>query len=488
MSSSILPSATPPASLFRRRSVASLTREEGEHGLARRLGPWQLILLGVGCTIGAGLFSLTGLAAADDAGPAVVIAYLIAATGCVFAGLCYSEMASMIPVAGSAYTYAYASLGEIVAWIIGWDLILEYAVAASTVAVSWSGYVNVLLETFGVHLPARLLASPFETVALGDGSHVHGIVNLPAALAIVGVSLLLIRGISQSAKVNAAIVAIKLAVIFAVVGFGLPYTKAANWHPFIPPNTGTFGEFGLSGIIRAAGMLFFAYIGFDAVSTAAQESRNPGRDMPIGLIGSLALCTLAYVVFAFVLTGLVNYRTMHGDPAPVATAIGQTPFAFLHLLVKIGIVCGFTSVLLVLLLGQSRILYAMARDGLLPRFFSDVHPRFRTPWRSNLLVMVISAVIAAVFPLGELGSMASIGTLFAFVVVCAGVLALRRIEPARLRRFRVPFGPLIPVCGIVFCLGLMASLGRDTWIRLVVWLAIGLVVYFAYGRRHARAD
>lgn len=473
--------------IMRRKSIEQLSGTgSGGTALKRTLGPFGLIALGIGCIIGAGLFSLTGIAAADNAGPAVTLSYMIAALGCGFAGLCYSELASMIPVAGSAYTYAYATMGELVAWIIGWDLVLEYAVGAATVATSWSAYLASLLRDLGVGLPARFMASPFETVALPDGSHAAGLVNLPAIFIIAATSLLLMRGISESARVNAVIVVIKVLIVLAVVGFGVSYVNTANYHPFIPANTGTFGHYGFSGLMRAAGTIFFAYIGFDAVSCAAQEARNPQRDMPIGILGSLAICTVLYVAFSLVLTGIVNYRDMVGDAAPVATAIDHTPFPWLHLLVKFGILCGFTSVILVLLLGQSRVFYAMSRDGLLPRFFSDVHPTWRTPWRCNILFMVFAGALSGFLPISQLGHMTSIGTLLAFCIVCGGVLILRRREPGRIRAFRTPLSPLIPILGIVSCFSMMAALDARTWIRLVVWLVIGLVIYFLYSRHHVR--
>ncbi len=482
-------SAAATVSLWRRKSVDQLDEDAGAddgHGLKRALGPGALVALGIGVTIGAGLFSLTGIAASQDAGPAVVLSYLIAAVGCAFAGLCYSELASMIPIAGSAYTYAYATMGEFVAWIIGWDLVLEYAVGGATVAVSWSSYLVKLLGGFGISLPPRLRASPFETVHLAGGGTASGLVNLPAAFIIVAASLLLIRGVAESTRVNNVIVVVKLLVIVAVVGVGVSYIKTANYVPFIPPNDGTFGHFGLSGIMRAAGTIFFAYIGFDAVSTAAQEAKNPARDMPIGILGSLAVCSLAYVLFAGVLTGMLNYKAMLNDASPVASAIDLTPYPWLKIAVTVGILCGFSSVVLVLLLGQSRVFYAMSKDGLLPGLFSAIHPRFRTPWRSNLLFMVLTGLLSAFLPIAQLGSMTSIGTLLAFIIVSAGVLVLRVREPERPRSFRVPFGPLVPVLGVVTCLAIMASLDGLTWIRLLVWLLIGLAVYFGYGRRHSR--
>ena len=479
--------ATAGPTLTRRKTIEQLSQVDGDHQLKRTLGPWGLVALGIGCTIGAGLFSLTGIAAAENAGPAVTLSYVIAAVGCSFAGLCYSELASMIPVAGSAYTYAYATMGELVAWIIGWDLVLEYAVGAATVATSWSAYLNSLLRDFGVSLPGRFLASPFETVTLADGTHAAGIVNLPAIFIIAAVSLLLMRGITESARVNATIVVIKVAIVIAVVAFGFSYINTANYVPFIPPNTGSFGHYGFSGVMRAAGTIFFAYVGFDAVSTAAQETRNPQRDMPIGILGSLLICTVLYVAFSLTLTGIVSYRDMVGDAAPVATAINHTPYPWLHLLVKVGVICGFTSVILVLLLGQSRVFYAMSRDGLLPRFFSEVHPTWRTPWRCNALFMVFAGALAGFLPISELGHMTSIGTLLAFCIVCGGVMILRRSEPARTRAFKTPWSPMIPILGIFSCLAMMVSLDSLTWIRLGIWLAIGLVIYFTYSRHHVRS-
>jgi APA family basic amino acid/polyamine antiporter len=449
----------------------------------RTLGPVSLIALGIGAIIGAGIFSLTGIAAADNAGPAVVLSFMIAALGCAFAGLCYSELSGMIPAAGSAYSYAYASLGEMVAWIIGWALTLEYAVGAATVSVSWSAYVTSFLASLGIALPHALTASPFD---LDAASHPDpGIVNLPAVLIIVAVSLLLIRGISESAKVNGAIVAVKLAVVVAVIGFGAFYVKPANWHPFIPPNTGEFGHFGLSGVFRGAATVFFAYIGFDAVSTAAQETKNPERDMPIGIMGSLAICTVLYILVCLVVTGLLSYTKLH-TAAPVALAISQTPLPWLKVAVSVGAIAGLTSVILVMLLGQSRVFYAMAHDGLLPPVFAAVHPRFRTPWLSNLLFMVFAGVAGGFLPISSLGHMTSFGTLLAFVIVCVGVLMLRRADPTRRRAFRTPLVPYVPVAGIVVCVALMLSLPLQTWILAMVWLVIGLGIFFAYSRRHSR--
>ncbi len=464
------------APLLARKSIEALQAEAGEaDGLRRSLGPWSLLALGVGSIVGAGLFTLTGLAAAQHAGPAVVLSFLVAAAGCALAGLCYSELAAMIPVSGSAYTYAYAALGELAAWIIGWDLVLEYAVGAATVAVSWSGYVANLLASAGLALPHALVASPWA----------GGVLDLPAALVVAAASALLLLGVREGARVNGAIVVVKLAVVAAVIGFGALSVHPANWHPFVPPNTGTFGAFGVSGVLRAAGLVFFAFIGFDAVSTAAQEAQDPQRHMPVGILGSLALATVLYVGFALVLTGLVPFRTLGGD-APVATALAGTHRPWLSVAVQVGILCGFSSVLLVLLLGQSRVLRAMAADGLLPERLARLHPRFRTPWLATALLMLLVAALAALVPLRVLGDMTSIGTLLAFCIVCGGVLVLRRTAPDAERRFRVPLCPALPALGVVVCAGLMLSLDRLTWLRLAVWLLLGLGVYAAYGRRHSR--
>ncbi|WP_430911129.1 amino acid permease [Methylobacterium sp. sgz302541] len=474
--------------LTRIKTLERLTKdaEAGEHKLERHLGPWSLIGLGIGAVIGAGLFSLTGIAAAQHAGPAVVISFAIAAIGCAFAGMCYSELAGMIPVAGSAYTYAYATMGEFVAWIIGWDLVLEYAVGAATVSVSWSQYVTRFLSQIGINLPAALVHSPFETYKLADGATAHGLVNLPAIVIIVAASWLLMIGIRESAKVNGAIVAVKLAVVAIVIGVGFFYIKKQNYVPFIPENTGTFGEYGWSGIMRAAGVVFFAYIGFDAVSTAAQEAKNPQRNMMIGILGSLVICTVIYILFAGVLTGLVHYDAMKGDAAPVNTAIAQTPFPWLKSLVTLGIIAGFSTVILVLLLGQSRVFYTMSQDRLLPGFFSKVHPTWKTPYRSNLFFMVFTGALGGFLPISQLGHMTSIGTLLAFILVCLGVVILRRTQPDAKRDYRTPLVPLVPILGILTCGAMMASLDGETWLRLVVWLAIGMAIYFGFSRRHSR--
>ena len=445
--------------------------------LRRTLGAANLVSLGIGAIVGAGLFSLTGIAAADYAGPAVVLSFAIAALGCAFTGLCYSELAGMIPSAGSAYAYAYAALGELAAWIIGWDLLLEYAVGAGTVAVSWSSYVQALLHGWGVSLPHWMAAAP----AAG------GLVDLPAVAIILAMSLLLIVGISESAWVNTIIVVLKVAIVMTVIGLGAFYVKAANYHPFIPANTGQFGSFGWTGVLRGAGVVFFAYLGFDAVSTTAAEAREPQRTIPIGILGSLVICTVLYMAFAIVLTGMVNYKQMHGDAAPVATAIDQTPFVWLQVTVKLGIVLGFTSVILVGLLGQGRVMFAMAQDGMLPARFGRLHRTRKTPWVAHASMMVLTGALAGLVPVEALSRMTSVGTLLAFAIICGGVLVLRRREPDWPRPFRLSGGPAIPILGIVTCVLLMAFLPWQTWLRLAGWFVLGLVIYGLYSHRRASA-
>jgi basic amino acid/polyamine antiporter, APA family len=474
-------------SLFATKSVDRILAESegGAHQFKRTLGAGQLVALGIGAIIGAGLFSLTGVAAAQNSGPAVALSMVIAAIGCAFAGLCYSEFSCMIPVAGSAYTFAYATLGEWIAWIIGWDLVIEYAIGAATVSISWSAYAVSLLHKLHVNLPAKWIAGPFEVVALPDGTMAQGYANLPAVFIVFLVSMLLMAGTKESARTNAVIVAIKLAVVLVFIGVGWSYIDPANYHPFVPANTGEFGSFGMSGLMMGAGTIFFAFIGFDAVSTAAQECRNPQRDMPIGIIGSLVVCTALYILFGLVLTGMVPYKQL-GVAAPVAAAMDRTPYLWMNTLVDFGILCGFTSVILVMLLGQSRVFYSMSRDGLVPRVFSEIHLRWKTPWRSNVLFFFFVAPFSALLPLTLVGRMTSIGTLFAFVIVCAGVWVMRVKNPDQPRPFRTPWMPTVAILGMVFNFAMMYSLGRSNWIRLAVWLAIGQVVYFAYGRKRSR--
>ncbi|MFN2383688.1 MAG: amino acid permease [Gemmatimonadota bacterium] len=474
------------STMFRRKSLAHLQAEAAQASeLKRVLGPTHLVLLGIGAIIGAGIFSLTGIAAATNAGPAIVFSFILAGIACTFAGLCYAEMASMIPICGSAYTYSYATMGELLAWIIGWDLILEYAVAAMTVAIAWSGYVVSFLADLGVVVPPQFTASPGTVIPLADGTSATALFNLPAVLIIVAVTALLVVGIQESATVNAAIVAIKVAVVLIFIIAGWSFIDGANHQPFIPPNEGTFGVFGWSGVLRGAGLVFFAYIGFDAVSTAAQEARNPQRDMPIGILGSLAICTVLYILVAYVLTGLVSYTDLN-VPAPIAVGIERTGIGWLQPLVKIGAIMGLSSVILVMLLGQPRIFYTMAKDGLFPQFAAKVHPKYRTPHITIMATGVFVALGAALIPLRIVGELVSIGTLFAFMLVSIAVWVLRRTDPDAPRPFRVPAMPVIVTLSVLSCFGLMLGLPVDTWLRLAVWLGIGMAIYFLYGRHHSK--
>ncbi len=495
--------------------ILSESQESGEHSLKRALGPTNLITLGIGAIIGTGIFVITGTATAEHAGPAIVLSFIFAAFGCVFAGLCYAEFASMIPVAGSAYTYGYATLGEIIAWIIGWDLVLEYAFGAATVASGWSGYFISLLGDFGIKLPAslagthwdefifynnhwepvRLLMPKLKAAGIDAATlpHAHGVFNLLGFIAIVLTTIILVIGIKESANFNSAIVIIKVAVLLIFLGIGInhlmknPELMATNWHPFIPPNAGSFGQFGVSGILRAAGIIFFAYIGFDAVSTAAQEAKNPKKDMPIGILGSLIICTVLYILVAGVLTGLVSYHDLDVRD-PLAIGIDSTGVRWGSLLVKIGALMGLSSTIVVMLLGQSRVFFSMAHDGLLPKMFSSVHPRFRTPWISSITVGTFVALLAASLPINVLDEMVSIGTLLAFVIVCAGVWVIRRRDPDLERPFKTPWVPFVPIMGIIISFAMMASLTGLTWIRLAVWLVLGMFIYFLYGRHHSRVQ
>jgi len=489
------------ANLFATKPVTQLlteSQETGEHSLKRALGPVNLVALGIGAIIGAGIFVLTGQAAALHSGPAVPLSMIFVGIACAFAGLCYAEMASTVPVAGSAYTYSYATMGELVAWIIGWDLVLEYAAGAATVGVGWSGHFVSLLGLFGVHLPPHLTNAPTQwctAAQVGMMGCTHGglnltgaIVNLPAVAIVVLMSTVLVIGIKESATVNNFIVALKVTIILLVVFVGVSHINTANWHPFIAPNTGEWGTYGWSGVLRGAGLVFFAYIGFDAVSTAAQECRNPQKDLPIGILGSLAICTLLYVIVSAVLVGMVPYSQLN-LPAPMAYALEQVHAArWIRISVDVGAVLGLGSVILVMLLGQSRVFYSMSRDGLLGNWASEVHPKFRTPYLSTIFTGLAVMLATGILPLQLLGQLVNIGTLLAFVLVCIGVLVLRKSRPDLPRPFRVPWVPFVPIMGVVTCLGLMATLPGDTWLRLIVWLAIGLVIYFAYGRKHSRVQ
>jgi APA family basic amino acid/polyamine antiporter len=480
--------------LFIKKPFSMLQAEANESGaktLKRVLGAWSLVALGVGVIIGAGLFSITGTVAAGYTGPAITLSFAIAAIGCCFAGLCYAEFASMIPVAGSAYTYSYATMGELIAWIIGWDLVLEYTVAATTVSISWSRYLVVFLEGVGINLPHALTACPW------DG----GVVNIPAFLIVVLMSIFLIRGTEGSSIFNGFIVFLKVAVILTFVVLGWKYINTENYTPYIPANTGILGEFGWSGVLRGAAIVFFAFLGFDAVSTAAQETKNPKRDMPIGILMSLFICTILYMVFAHVMTGVAHYTDFAGQQgiAPVAVAIDHMGHAdaagiihpdypWLNRAIVLAILFGYCSVIMVTLLGQSRVFLSMSRDGLLPPFFSHINEKFRTPARSNLLFMVVVGLLAAFVPARVAGEMTSIGTLFAFTLVCAAVLIVRKSMPEVHRAFKTPFVPVVPILGILTCLCMMLFLPADTWIRLVLWMLIGLDVYACYGVKHSKLE
>jgi len=472
-----------------RKSIEALQREAagmGANSLKRTLSATSLVAMGIGVIIGAGLFSLTGIAAANNAGPAVTLSFIIAAVGCAFCALCYAEFASMVPVAGSAYTYAYATLGELFAWIIGWDLVLEYSVGAATVSISWSQYLVRFLSKYNIHLPARLTASPFEQVTLINGSSAQGWINLPAVLIIVFITAIIIRGTKGSALFNIIVVSLKIGVVVVFIVLGWNYINPDNYVPYIPANTGTFGEFGVSGIFRGAGVVFFVFIGFDIIATMAQETKNPKRNMPIGIIGSLIICTLLFGLFSFVMTGLAHYTEFKNSAAPVAIAIEKTPFYWMSQVIIMAIIIGYTSVILVDLLGQSRVFFSMSRDGLLPELFSQVHPKFRTPYRGNIILCIFISLFAGLVPIGVVGEMTSIGTLLAFVMVCLGVMILRYRQPDLPRAFRTPWVPVVPILGIITCVAMMVSLPQGTWIRLIVWLVIGLAVYFFHGKKNSK--
>ncbi len=477
--------------IWSKKSIAKIIESDSEgHQLNRTLSRSNLVLLGVGGIIGAGIFVLTGQAAASYAGPAVVLSFIVAGLACAFAGLAYAEFASMIPISGSAYSYAYATLGEFIAWIIGWDLILEYLFGASTVAVGWSGYLVSFLKDFNIVLPAGLTNAPLSYDVITHSWNTTGaFVNLPAVFIVALMSTLLVIGIKESANFNNIIVLIKIVVIFLFIGFGLNYISIGNWQPFIPENTGTFGNFGISGIMRAAGVIFFAYIGFDAVSTLGQEAKNPQKDMPWGILGSLVICTIIYILVGLVMTGIVNYTELN-DPAPIAVAINSTGdgLNWLKPLVKIGAIAGLSSVVLILLMGQPRIFFSMSKDGLLPSVFGKIHPKFKTPYITTITTGIISAIVAGLFPIGLLGELVSIGTLLAFVIVCAGVLVLRYKSPELHRPFKTPFFPYTPILGIISSLGVMAMLPLDTWLRLIAWMVLGIILYFCYGVKHSKLN
>ena len=486
-------------SLFRTKSIDKLLRDAtqtGEADLKRTLGAWSLIALGIGAIIGAGLFVRTAAAIAERSGPSVTLAFILAGVGCAFAGLCYAEFASMIPVAGSAYTYSYATMGEFVAWIIGWDLVLEYAVGAATVAIAWSEYANRVIAWFGPRIPYEWTHSPFETMA---ETGVHGIMNLPAVFILAILTALLIRGTQESAFVNSIIVVVKVSIVLLVIAIGWGFINPANHTPLIPaattyttPEGLTHNYGGIMGILGAAGVVFFAYIGFDAVSTAAQEAKNPGRDMPIGILGSLVICTVLYVLFSYVLSGVATVEDFRstGREASVAFAISKymTGYEWLSRAVTVAILFGFSSVILVMLLGQSRVFYSMSKDGLVPSVFSDVHPKYRTPYKSNVIFFVFTALFAAFVPGDIVGEMTSIGTLFAFILVCIGVWIMRNRRPDLKRGFTVPALPVVAMLGVLVCGSMIFGLGWRNWLRLIVWLIVGFVFYFGYGRNHSRID
>jgi len=473
-------------SLFRRKSITALQAEaSSEHGLRRALGPLNLTLLGIGAIIGTGIFVLTGTVAAQNAGPAVVLSFVLAGIASIFAALCYSEFAALVPIAGSAYTYGYATLGELFAWIIGWDLVIEYAFSASTVAIGWSGYVVSFLRNIGINIPAALSAAPGTVVTMADGSTVTALFNLPAVLIIVLVSSLLVIGIKESARVNDTIVFIKVAVVIIFIVFAAQAIRAENWTPFIPPNTGNRENFGFTGIVAGAGIVFFAYIGFDAVSTAAQEAKNPQRDMPIGIIGSLLVCTVLYLLVSAIATGVMPYQELD-VPDPIAKAATAAGLGWMARLIELGAIAGLSSVILVQLLGQSRVFWSMSNDGLLPPFVNKIHPKFRTPWITQIVLAVLVSVPAGFLTVRESAALVSIGTLLAFVIVCAAVMVLRKREPNLPRPFKTPAVWVVAPLGILSCLYLMYYLPLRTWMRLGIWLAFGLLVYFAYGRSHSK--
>jgi len=494
--------------LFIKKPVHLIQQESQRGELKRSLSALNLVSLGIGCIIGTGIFVMTGQAAAQFAGPAIILSFIMAGICCAFAAMCYAELASMLPVSGSAYSYAYASLGEIVAWIMGWLLLLEYGIAGSTVAVGWSGYMVSFLNDFNIHIsPAWSAATGMHLIQVpGSGwkevtdelikdLHAHSVVveslpavtaifNLPAALGLSVVTMLLILGVKESATVNNVIVCIKVTVIVLFIGFGLFYINPANWHPFLPANTGEYGHFGWSGVLRGAGYIFFAYVGFEAVSTAAQEAKNPQRDVPIGIIASLVICTILYILVSLVLTGIVKYDTLN-VPDPIAVAVDAIHLPWLAFVVKVGAICGLSSVMLVLMYGQTRIFYTMAKDGLLPPLFSKIHPKFQTPWVNTIVVGVISAIVAGMTPIEALGDLVNLGTLMAFTIICFTVLYMRIKEPNLDRPFKVPYPKVTPILGMLSC-GLLISTLWATFVTLIPYFALGFAIYFAYGQRHSK--
>ncbi len=487
--------------LFTKKPILQLLNEasDSEKGLKRTLSAGNLVALGIGAIIGAGLFVRTASAAANNAGPSVTIGFIIAAIGCALAGLCYAEFASMIPIAGSAYTYSYATMGELVAWIIGWDLVLEYALGAATVGIAWSEYLNKLLEYFHCQIPYQWCHSPFETFKDAAGVEMHGIMNIPALFIIFLLSLLLIKGTKESALVNGIIVITKVAIVILFICFGWSYINPANHTPYIPAastytdSQGVDHNYGgILGMLGAAGVVFFAFIGFDAVSTAAQEAKNPKKDMPIGILGSLAICTVLYILFAHVLTGVASVDDFRNQGKEASVAYAITTYMHEHQwlakLVTVAILAGFSSVILVMLMGQSRVFYSMSQDGLIPKMFSVLHPTYRTPYKSNLFFLGFVGLFAAFVPGDIVGDMTSIGTLFAFILVCAGVMIMRKTDPNIPRQFKTPLVPLVPILGILVCAAMIFGLGWPNWMRLGIWMAIGFAFYFMYSKKHSKLN
>lgn len=476
--------------LFKKKDIATILREANENngGLKRNLSVFNLVALGIGAIVGTGIFVITGQAAASYAGPALTISFLISALGCIMAGLCYAEFSAMIPVAGSVYSYCYVTIGEFLAWFIGWTLILEYLFACSSVAVGWSGYVVSLMEGWNIHLPQQIAQAPFDHIG-SQWVWTGSLINFPAVFIIVLVSSFLIGGIKQSAFINNMIVVIKIGVILLFIGFGLSYIDVTNWHPYIPQNTGTFGEFGWSGILRGAAVVFYAYLGFDALSTAAQEARNPQRDMPKGILISLLICAFLYVAVTAVLTGIVNYQDLN-VPAPIALAIDHTGegLKWLSPFIKLGAVAGLSSVILVMMLGQSRIYFSISKDGLLPGIFSRVNSKRGVPYHATVFACVLTSIFAGLFPLHVLSELVSIGTLLAFTIVCICILILRKKRPELKRPFRTPWVPVVPILGAVLCILQMVFLPWSTWERLILWTAVGLIVYFTYSIKHSKLN